>query len=148
MGISIHTIAGTDLEGNSEDGLPAARASLDRPFAVAEGPDGSVYVFERMGGPAGISGRLRKIAPPPASRSSGELIVPSSDGREVYVFGANRRHVRTEDATSGARLYEFGYDSSGLLAEIREPKRGVLIRPTQRRSNHQQEFPIYTHLER
>ena len=44
-----------------------------------------------------------------ALSATAEQYVASDDGREVYLFDGNARHVETRDARTGARLYAFGY---------------------------------------
>lgn len=119
----IRTIAGTGTRGNSDDGVPAVNASLDRPVAVAEGPDGSVYVVERLDA-NGVGSRILRISPPPATTSNTDILVPSEDGREVYIFDESRRHKETRDAVTGATRYTFDYDASGRLREIDDRSRG------------------------
>jgi streptogramin lyase len=45
----IKTVAGTGTAGSSGDGGPAKKASLNNPFGMARGPDGSLYVCEYAG---------------------------------------------------------------------------------------------------
>jgi RHS repeat-associated protein len=47
---------------------------------------------------------------------SGELVVPSRDGRRASVFDAAGRHLRIVDARLGIVLVRFTYDGSGALA--------------------------------
>ena len=44
--------------------------------------------------------------------------IASTDGRQLYRFDANGRHLSTVDALTGATLYTFGYDSAGRLIKI------------------------------
>jgi YD repeat-containing protein len=41
--------------------------------------------------------------------------LPASDGREVYEFDAEGRHLRTRDSLTGAVRLSFTYDSAGRL---------------------------------
>lgn len=40
----ITTVAGKGTSGSSNDGIPAIQANIDRPYDIAVGPDGSLYI--------------------------------------------------------------------------------------------------------
>ncbi|RME26584.1 MAG: hypothetical protein D6800_06215, partial [Candidatus Zixiibacteriota bacterium] len=46
------------------------------------------------------------------------ITIVSRDGREVYEFDADGRHLATYDAWLGTRLFQFEYDSIGRLVGI------------------------------
>ncbi len=50
--------------------------------------------------------------------STNTISFPSNDGRQVYVFDPNGRHLQTLDAFTNATLYQFAYDSSGRLSGV------------------------------
>lgn len=87
----ISTVAGTGVEGLSGDGGLAPNARLDWPEAVTVASDGTIYLAEHF------NHRVRRLR---AARPGGlvnEIVVPSSDAREVYVFSKAGRHLRTLD---------------------------------------------------
>jgi RHS repeat-associated protein len=47
-----------------------------------------------------------------------DIRLPSSDARDVFVFDKQGRHLRTEDARTGAVRLAFGYDTAGRLSSI------------------------------
>src|SRR5207253_11189942 len=49
-----------------------------------------------------------------------ELLIPSEDGAVVYIFDSRGQHQRTVDALTGALIYQFFYDASGRLTDIRD----------------------------
>ncbi len=51
-------------------------------------------------------------------RASGDFLVASEGGEEVYVFDPQGRHLRTLHAMTGVSLYTFAYDSQGRLVGI------------------------------
>jgi len=53
----ITTVAGTGAAGYSGDGGPATTAQLNRPFDVAIGPDGSLYIADQY------NNRVRRVGP-------------------------------------------------------------------------------------
>jgi len=109
----ITTVAGNPAFNDySPDGTPAAASYVDFPKRLAVGVDGAIYVSD------GFLMTVRKIAPPNTSESDGRLIVPSTDGRIVSIFGSNGRHQKTVDAVANTTLYAFQYDTAGHLTSI------------------------------
>jgi len=107
----ITTVAGTESHGFSGgDGGPATQAPLDRPWAVAVAPDGSFYIT--------AGSHIRRVKSALQGFSATDVAIPSEDGREVYQFDANGRHLRTLHALTGATLLQFTYDSDGRLTQV------------------------------
>ncbi|MCB0127992.1 MAG: hypothetical protein KDE58_37265, partial [Caldilineaceae bacterium] len=97
------------------DGGPAAAATLSQPSAIALTPNDELLIAD-----AG-SGRVRRISTAAPGLALGDILLPSADGAEVYIFNADGKHLRTLDALTGALLYEFSYTSYGstrLLTQI------------------------------
>ena len=80
--------------------------------SVGVGADGTVFY--------GDNSSIKRIVPTLPSVAIGEISIPSTDGREVYVFAANGRHLRTLDALTGAPRWRFEYDAEGRLLRIRD----------------------------
>ncbi|WP_438031825.1 hypothetical protein [Sorangium sp. So ce204] len=113
----ITTIAGRDstVASQIQEGLPAIDAALGLVAQLHVGPDRALYLAEMS---AGVN-RVRRIAPPPmAGTSAGEIVIPSEDGREAYVFDGRGKHQRTVDTRTGATLFQMAYDPSGQLIAI------------------------------
>jgi YD repeat-containing protein len=109
----IETVAGNPaFLDYSPDGTPAAASYVFFPKKMAVRADGAVYVEDDF------LMKVRKIAPPDTSETSGQLLVPSSDGRTASLFGPSGRHLKTVDAVTNATLYAFQYDSAGRLSSI------------------------------
>ena len=47
--------------------------------------------------------------------SVADILLPSGDGREIYVFNSSGRHLKTLEALTGALRYQFGYNTAGDL---------------------------------
>jgi RHS repeat-associated protein len=64
--------------------------------------------------------RIRTIYYPfPLNRSTvGELNIVSEDGKEIYKFNEKGTHLKTIDAMNGKTIYDFKYNSAGLLTDI------------------------------
>ncbi|MGB3952953.1 MAG: hypothetical protein WBK99_07465, partial [Solirubrobacterales bacterium] len=108
----ISTIAGG---GNSRAGsseTTAASTALRGPAGVAISPGGEIYISERS------NHRVSGISLIGQDFTENDLLVPSSDGAEIYQFTAEGRHLRTLDATTSATVFAFGYDEAGRLATI------------------------------
>jgi RHS repeat-associated protein len=110
----ITTVAGNGTQSFAGDGGPAPQASLNLPDSVAFGPDGSLYVADRL------NFRIRKVTPTMPGVQLSDLLIPAEDGRELYVFDSEGRHLRTLDALTGAVLYQFAYDANGHVSQIQD----------------------------
>ncbi len=110
----ITTVAGDGTATYRGEGVPALQSGIGGAYHTAVGPDGSVYFGE-----AGYS--IRRLSPVRPGYSAGEsLKLPSEDGREFYVFDRSGRHLRTQDALTGALRYQFGYDPAGRLKTVND----------------------------
>ena len=108
----INTVAGNGTYGFSGDGGLAIRAQLDEPIGLAQGPDGSLYIADWF------NQRVRRVTPLLPSGSAGNLIIPSADAGQIYIFTGSGRHLKTLDALTGAVLYQFDYDGAFHLTSV------------------------------
>jgi RHS repeat-associated protein len=117
----IHTAAGSGAVLNLADvlGRPSTSVKLGKVTGVAVGADGKVYLADKD------SARVLAIAPALPGLGSFDVVIPSRDGRLLYLFNAVGRHLRTLDARTGGVLIEFGYDASGRLAQLIEKTGGI-----------------------
>ncbi len=109
------TVAGLNgKSGFSGDNGQATAATLGTSHGIRVGPDGSVYIASTA------DNRVRRVAPAfaPYSGSTGSFRIPSEDGRQIFVFDANGRHLQTLDALTGAAIYAFAYDGGGRLSSV------------------------------
>ncbi len=112
----INRIAGG---GTGGDGIPATRASFSALRGIAFGKEGSLYVAD--------AGKhiVQAIKPPFPGIDRNDLLIPSSDGAEIYHFDFRGKHLRTLHALTNAVLYSFTYDSTGQLSEILDRDGGI-----------------------
>jgi RHS repeat-associated protein len=103
------------------------------PSSSAIGPDGNFYFLGSLVYPGGywaMYSSIEKMSPAIPGVSLGETSIASEDGSQVYVFGANCKHLQTVDALTNVTLYSFTYDSLGLLAAVTD--RDSLVTTIQR----------------
>ncbi len=112
IGGSIRTIAGNGTPGYSGDGGPATAAQLADPTGLSVGPDGNIYIADNT------NRRIARIQSAHAGYGGTELLFPSEDGRELYVFNSVGRHLRTMDALTGALRHAFSYGPAGYLVSV------------------------------
>ena len=117
----ITTVAGNGGAGFSGDGGSAVAASLGYPSGVAVTPDGSLLISD-----TDTNHRIRKISPVLPGFNSGELAIASTDGRQLYRFSAEGRHLSTLDTLTGMTLYTFAYDGTGQLSTITDADGNVI----------------------
>ncbi|MEH6519213.1 MAG: PKD domain-containing protein [Halioglobus sp.] len=110
----INTIAGNGSSGYRGDGGLAALAVVNYPLYVAADPGGSVYIADRD------NSTVRKIHYPLPSYSpfTSELVFPSEEGSQYFVFDLEGRHLRTHNALTSAERLRFEYNQAGLLESI------------------------------
>ena len=110
----MNIVAGSDTAGSFDgDGKPATQATFR--FSVddvAIAPDGALLIAD-FG-----NNRVRRLSPVLPGFSAADIAIPSDDGRALYRFNDSGRHLQTRDTLTGAVLYEFGYDATGLLTQV------------------------------
>jgi RHS repeat-associated protein len=87
----------------------AKLTTLDQPRALDFGPDGRLYILDRI---------ARRVDAPLPALGINTLTVASEDGRELYVFDPDGRHLRTIDALLGTTIFNFAYDAMGRLSSV------------------------------
>jgi RHS repeat-associated protein len=113
----IATVAGTgDSSGVLGDGGPATAATIN-PISIAGSSDGSIYLGENT--------RVRRVAPILSGYEAGDVIIPSEDGSEVYLFNDELRHLKTLNSLTGAVKYEFTYNNENLIEAITDSSGNV-----------------------
>lgn len=111
------------VAGNGKEAFPilqvgdngsATVANINYPEDVAIGPSSHVYVAD--------SGtlRVRRIRPIAPEFSNTDLVIPSSDGLEIYQFDHSGRHLKTINSLTGGVKFEFSYTSKGLLNSVKD----------------------------
>lgn len=117
----ITTIVGNGLNGSLGDGGPARLASFNTIQNTASDPDGNLYLADST------SNKVRRVGLSDAVRqTSGDILIPSSDASEVYVFNASGQHQRTRDALTGAAIYEFDYDGDERLKSVTDRSGNII----------------------
>ncbi len=94
------------------DGSAALQARFVSPTDVDFGPDGSLYLLDFS------TYAVRRVAPPLAGFSGGEIAIPSADALQLYRFSGSGQHLSTVHTLTGATLYSFGYDAAGQLVSV------------------------------
>lgn len=64
--------------------------------------------------------KIYRVTHPEFVSVNGDYLVGSSDGREVFHFDGEGRHLDTRDALTGAPLFTFTYNEAGQLASVED----------------------------
>jgi len=106
-------VNGSGEAGYNGDDIPALMANLYYPTGIQVGNDGSYYIADAF------NLRIRKVAlAEPPSFGTDNIIIPSQDKTEAYIFSPEGRHLRTVNALTGGTKYSFGYDSEECLISV------------------------------
>jgi len=108
----ITTIAGNRISSFNGDFGPAKAAGLVYPSGLALDPDGNLYIVDSG------SNRVRWVGSPLLNVAVSDILLPSEDGSDIYVFDSSGRHLKTLEALTGALRYQFGYDAEGYLISV------------------------------
>jgi len=108
----ITTVAGTGTLGFGGDGGPAPQALLNQPSGVAINADGTLRVTDLS------NHRVRGIIPALPGLGTGDVLLASADGGQLYVFDEAGRHQRTLGTVVRDTLYQFAYDTGGRLSSV------------------------------
>jgi RHS repeat-associated protein len=108
-GIISLVAGGTGSFQYNGEGVPGTQANMD-PYGLAFGQDGSLYFGDQR--------RIRRIESASPGYGVQEIIIPSEDAAELFVFSNTGRHLMTIDALTNGVLYEFEYDTQGLLVRV------------------------------
>lgn len=109
----ISTFAGTSEPGaGMAEGELVGRTRLIEPYVMAIGPDDSIYVVEQQ------QHKIKKISRAFPGVGNTDIVIPSVDGSELYVFDQLGKHLLTRHALTGAIKYSFAYTSDNRLASI------------------------------
>lgn len=116
----ITTVAGNGRKsGSSGDGGLATDALLNDPWDIAVGNDGSLYIADTE------NNKIRRVHSEYGEFSVDALTIPSTNGRELYLFDADVRHLSTINAITGSVIYEFGYNINGDLESIKDKDNNI-----------------------
>ena len=100
--------------GFGGDEGPARDALMQTIQDIAFDPDGNMLLADTY------NNRLRSVSLLTNGYSDTDIRIASEDGAKIYVFDNTGRHLSTLNALTQAVLYEFIYDSNGLLMEMHD----------------------------
>ncbi|HKN67441.1 MAG TPA: Ig-like domain-containing protein [Gemmatimonadaceae bacterium] len=105
----IYTMILSTQAGPVVEGAIAAKATEAGAGRLAVAPDGALYTV------LPDSGRVRRIAPPMPGASVGEVAIMAENGRMVFIFDRDGRHLRTLSSMNRDTLWSFVYDQAANL---------------------------------
>ena len=120
----ITTVAGDGGYGSSGDGGPATRANIIAGQVLVL-RNGSILIADDL--QDDFPDQIRVVSPQLPGFVADEIVIPSVDGFELYVFDSFGRHLRTVNALTGSLRYQFTYDSSGNLINVTDSNGNVTI---------------------
>ncbi len=118
---TIATIAGNGQGGDIQAGVAMAASAMS-PQSLAIAADGSLLI---AGGTAYGDQKVGRLANPMPGTGTTDILVPSEDGSELYIFTSKGRHLRTMNTTTGSLIYSFTYSATGELVAITDANGNV-----------------------
>lgn len=116
----LRRVAGNkDALPGAGNGGPALEAGLGWSYAFDVAPDDALLVYTQMPLPA-----LHRVQSASGSLVTGDISVPSENGREIYDFDQQGRHLRTRNAFTNDVLLSFEYENGLLSAMVEGDNRG------------------------
>jgi RHS repeat-associated protein len=120
----VTAVAGNGQVGLQGDGGPALAAQT-RLIAIGLAPDGSIYT---VGGDFDFDeSRIRRVSSPLPGFSANQIAIPSEDGRQLFHFDAQGRHLDTVNTLTGATIYTFAYNSAGHLISVTDGDNNITV---------------------
>jgi RHS repeat-associated protein len=110
----ITTVVGTGVHGYSGDGGPAIKADLTSIYDIAIDPGGHLYISDSF------NYRIRRVSTVRYYVDEDGYKIFSNNGEQLFQFDGNGRHLYTIDTTTGTVIYQFRYNTNGLLSEIED----------------------------
>ncbi len=108
---NIATVAGGAIYNpNFVSGGAALTANIGSVVGMAMSPDGNLYINDYD--------TIEKMTKAFPSFSLADIVIPSEDGSELYVFDPVGKHRWTLDAKTKTVLFTFAYDANGLLIGV------------------------------
>ena len=104
--------AGAPQGSGFTNGALATSNEVRCPYALALGPDGSLYTGSHC------DHFVVRVAQAGPQFTGSDYQIPSEDGRELYLFDSLGRHLRTVNATTGVTVFAFGYNDAGHLVSV------------------------------
>ncbi|AUX44919.1 uncharacterized protein SOCE26_063890 [Sorangium cellulosum] len=99
-------------------GSPPTSVAIKVPNALAVGSTGELLLGYTDASQFTAKGAITSIRAALPGLSVNDIVVASRDGRDVYGFDEQGRHLVTRDAALGVPRYQFAYDSAGRLRTI------------------------------
>ncbi len=116
----IATVAGSGRAGGPVgDGGPATQGYIHFPTDMAVAADGSILIADVN------HSLIRRVGSPVPGFTGDDIAIASEDGRQLYRFNAEGRHLSTVDTLTKTVLYTFAYDSAGQLIRIADADNNV-----------------------
>jgi RHS repeat-associated protein len=114
-------IGGTSQGRVCPDDRPAIPSCFGQIGQLDVARDGTVYVLNNTywDGQTQFDGTgIVSVKPQLPGFQNTEIVLPSPDGGEHYVFTTAGRHIETRDALTGMARFMFGYDARGQLSTV------------------------------
>lgn len=108
-----------------QPGLNPLASSLGHVFDMTLEKDGSITFLCNDSVASSGPRSLRRIGPALPGYEDRDVGIPSTDGRELYVFNEHGMHLATLDTRTWSTNWAFAYDGQNRITEARDAWGGV-----------------------